>query len=89
MLTDQDIDRITAAVVGHGDVRSIKDDVSSLTERMENVEDILGRVLTGLDRVATAVENNNLANAVTDTKIARHDRWIHELADHTQVKLIA
>ncbi len=66
-----------------------KQDVHDLQARMTRVEDTLERVVTGLDRVATAVENNNLGNAVTDTKVARHDRWIHELADKAQVKLVA
>lgn len=67
-----------------------KDEVHSIVQsELEEVKETQQQVLNALDRVATAVENNNLENAITDTKIARHDRWIHELADQAQVKLVA
>jgi len=82
MLTDKDIDRIMAVMASKQDVRNLED-------RMVRVEDTLGRVVTGLDRLATAVENINFENAATDAKLSRHDRWVHELAAKTQVKLVA
>ncbi|MBI2030543.1 hypothetical protein HYT05_02890 [Candidatus Kaiserbacteria bacterium] len=83
MLTDQDIDRLMK-------VFPTKDEVHSIVQgELVEVKETQQQVLNALDRVATAIENNNLENAVTDTKIARHDRWIHELADNNQVKLVA
>lgn len=67
-----------------------KDEVRSIVQsELEEVKETQQKVLNALDRLATTIENNNLENAVTDTKIARHDRWIHELADQAQVKLVA
>lgn len=67
-----------------------KDEVRSIVQsELVEAKETQQQVLNALDRLATTIENNNLENGVTDTKIARHDRWIHEPADKAQVKLVA
>lgn len=80
MLTDKDINRIIAVV-------ATKQDVRELGERMDKLEDIQKRMLTALDRLATAIEKQNLEYAAISTQLSRHERWIQQIAKQAKVKL--
>ena len=80
MLTDKDINRIIAVV-------ATKQDVRELGERIDKLEDIQKRILSALDRLATAIEKQNLEYAGISIQLSRHERWIREIAKQAKVKL--
>lgn len=80
MLTDKDINRIIAVVATRQDVRD-------LGGRIEKLEDTQKRVLSALDRLATAIEKQNLEYAGISMQLSRHERWIREIAKQAKVKL--
>ena len=80
MLTDKDIDRIIAVV-------ATKQDVREVGERIDRLEDIQKRILSALDRLATAIEKQNLEYAGISIQLSRHERWIQQIAKQAKVKL--
>ncbi len=80
MLTDKDINRIIAVV-------ATKQDVRELGERIDKLEDIQKRILSALDRLATAIEKQNLEYAGISMQLSRHERWIQQIAKQAKVKL--
>ncbi len=80
MLTDKDINRIIAVVAS-------KQDARELGERMNKLEGIQERILSGLDRLATAIEKQNLEYAGINMQLSRHDRWIQQIAKQAKVVL--
>lgn len=80
MLTNKDIDKLLA-------VLATKQDVQELDERLARVEDTLSKVLTALDRLAKAIEDQTREYAAMSAQLSRHNKWIHQIAKHTGIKL--
>ncbi len=85
MLTDKDIDKLM-------DVFPTKDQVEMIVETkvgelLAPVKDMQERLLTGVDRLATAIETQNLENAARDAQLSRHDGWMRTIAEKTAVSL--
>ena len=80
MLTDKDINRIIAVV-------ATKQDVRELGDRIDKLEDTQKRILSALDRLATAIEKLNLEYAAISEQLSRHERWIREIAKKSKVSL--
>ena len=80
MLTDKDINRIIAVV-------ATKQDVREVGQRIDKLEDIQKRILSALDRLATAIEKQNLEYAGISMQLSRHERWIQQIAKKAKVSL--
>jgi predicted nucleic acid-binding Zn-ribbon protein len=80
MLTDKDINKLIQ-------VLATKDDVRRLEERVGNLEEMMQRVLSALDRLATQFEKLNIEYAAISEQLSRHDRWIREIAKKAKVPL--
>jgi len=81
MLTDKDIDKLMRVFPTKDEVGRIVD------EKLAPVLKTQQRILSGVDKLATAVEKQNMENTGRDIKLARHDGWIHKIAKETKVRL--
>ena len=53
----------------------------------DKVKPLRDLMITGVDKLATAIEKQNLPNAARDAQLSRHDGWIRHIAKETEVKL--
>ena len=82
MLTDKDIDKLMK-------VFPTKDEVSTIVDKkIAPVLESQKKLLTGLDKLATAIEKQNMGNASRDIKLSRHDGWIHKIAKDHELPVI-
>ena len=81
MLTDKDLNKIIALVPTKDDVRRI------VKEEIAPMHETLQRVLTALDRLATAIEKLNIEYVAISEQLSRHERWIQQIAKRAKVKL--
>lgn len=81
MLTDKDINRLIQVFPTKDEVRTIVQ--GELVEMKETQQ----RILTALDRLATAIEKLNLEYTGISIQLSRHERWIQQIAKQTKVKL--
>ncbi len=82
MLTDKDIDKLMK-------VFPTKHEMQETIERKfeEGLAPLRELVITGVDRLATAIEKQNMENASRDSQLTRHDGWIKHIAKETKVNL--
>ncbi|MBI5456139.1 hypothetical protein HY969_00150 [Candidatus Kaiserbacteria bacterium] len=80
MLTSKDIDKIIAVV-------ATKEDVRQLNERVDKLERTQQQILSAIDRLATAIEKQNLQVAAMAMQLDRHEKWIRQIAKQAGVKL--
>ena len=65
-----------------------KDEVRSIVQdELVETKESQQRILTALDRLATAIEKLNLEYAGISIQLSRHERWIKEIAKQAKVKL--
>src|SRR5262245_51305622 len=102
MLTNKDIEKLTEIFPTKGEVEIIveravdrvfdqkfdeKFDEKFDQKFEEKIAPFRQEVMEGLDKIVTMIEKQNLPNAARDAQLARHDQWIHQIADKTDVKL--
>ena len=80
MLTDKDINKIIAVV-------ATKQDVRELGERIGKLENTLQGIVTGLYRLATAIEDLGIEYAAITSQLNRHEQWIRQIAKRAKVTL--
>ncbi len=60
-------------------------------ERFDTIEkkadERFNKILNILDGSTAQIDNHDVDNTARDAQLARHDRWIHTLADKTKTKL--
>ncbi len=44
-------------------------------------------MVEGFDTIISMIEKQNLPNAARDAQLARHDGWIHQIAEESDIKL--
>ncbi len=81
MLTDKDINKLMTIFPTRDEVRHI------VREELEPMQEMQQSVLSAVDKLATAIETQNLENAARDAQLSRHGTWIHQVADKTEVAL--
>jgi hypothetical protein len=81
MLTSKDIDKLMA-------VFPTKEDVRSIVEReLKPVSKTQQEILMAMDRLATAIEKQNLQVAAMAMQLDRHEKWIRQIAKEAGVNL--
>lgn len=87
MLSDKDIDKLTKAFASKQDINELKEDVGELKDRMDTFEQTQREILTAVEGFASKKDREVFENAARDTQQTRHDKWIHQIATETNVKL--
>lgn len=64
------------------------DQVDARFDRLETeLASTRSDILDAIDGLASQVRDAVQESVARDAKVARHDRWIHQLADHSDVTL--
>lgn len=80
MLTNQDIQKLTAVLAGKKDVEELREEVVALRESVQGLT-------TAIDGLAKAIEDFREENAVVKLQLSRHEKWIRQIARRAGVKL--
>jgi archaellum component FlaC len=80
MLTDKDINRILAVVATKQDIQRVEEGINEIKKTQQGM-------LSALDRLATTIEKLNLEYAAMSEQLARHERWIKQIAKQSGVSL--
>lgn len=81
MLTSKDIDTLLGVFATKNEVREI------VREELHPFQKTQQRILSAVDKLAAAIETQNLENAARDSQLSRHDKWIHKIGNKTKVSL--
>ena len=80
MLTNKDIDKLLK-------VLATKEDIRQLQERAVNLEVSQQKLLTAMDRLAKAIEDQTREYAAMSVQLSRHEKWIRQIAKQAGVAL--
>ena len=81
MLSDKDIDKLTRVFATKQEVEEIVDG------RISPLQKMMQKMLLAVEGLASRFDKQEFANAARDTQQGRHDKWIHQIARETNVKL--
>lgn len=81
MLTNKDIEKLVA-------VFPTKQDFKEVVERVAKVEDSQRQLITAMDRLTKAIEDQTHERAATVMQVTRHDKWIRLIAQKVGVSLV-
>ncbi len=68
-------------------VFATKEDIRSVTDRLDRLESLVRGLLTGVDKLATSVDKLLLEYAAVSEQLTRHERWIKQIAKKSGVML--
>ncbi len=80
MLEPQDIQKLI-------EILATKDDIRSIKENLESVEDILSNLVTITDRMDGRIEMLNQEYLVLKDRDSRYERWFLQIAEKVGVTL--
>ena len=81
MLSDKDIDKLLKVFATKQEVREI------VREEMTPLQKVVKKTLLAVEGLASRFDRQDFQNAARDAQQSRHDRWIHQIADETEVRL--
>jgi len=87
MLTDKDIDKLLKVFPTRAEVENIVE--KKLEEKLAPIRELGQQTLLAVEGLASRHDKQELANAARDAQQSRHDRWIHQIAEETNVELKA
>ena len=61
--------------------------ITSIEVRLEHIEDILGRIVKGIDTLVTEFQELRREYAAMKEQLERHERWIKQIAQKAGVAL--
>ena len=85
MLSDKDIDKLLKVFPTRAEVEHIVE--KKLEEGLAPIKNITQQTLLAVEGLASRHDKQELVNASRDGQQSRHDRWIHQIADETEVRL--
>ena len=65
----------------------IQEFAKQVDERFNNIEDSIDRLTKTIDGFVKRLDDMEIDNTARDAHLARLERWIHEIANKTGVKL--
>ena len=80
ILTDKDINRLTAVLASKHEVRI-------LTEKVDRVENSINKLTVAVDGLTQAIDNLRVEYAAITSQLNRHELWIKQIAEKAKVKL--
>lgn len=79
--TKEDLDKISAFVVSNGeDIKEIKQEISELKESVQSL-------VVSIDKLVKAVDGLRTEYAMVKNQVARHEKWLVQMADKLGIKL--
>ena len=80
MLTDQDINKLTAVLASKRDVMEIKHDLNDLRESVQGL-------IVATDNLVKVISDLKMEYVAISSQLSRHERWIKQIAEKTGVNL--
>lgn len=80
MLDEKDIQKIISVVATKEDIKDLKQDVDGLKEMTQ-------ALVLSVDKLVKVVDDLRQEYAAVTSKVDRHEKWLHQLAEKLGVKL--
>jgi len=80
MLTNEDIQKISEVVATKEDVKELKQDINNLRESIQ-------ALTVSVDRLVKAIEDLKQEYIAISSKVDRHEKWLHQIAEKLNIKL--
>ena len=98
MLTDKDIKKLTSVFATKKDLVQFatkkdlglfatKQDIQELREEISGLRETVQGLVTAIDKLAGVVDDLRVEYVMIKNQLAKHDRWIKEIAKKAGVKL--
>ena len=80
-MSDKDIDKLMKAFVTEEKVRTI------VQEETREIKEVVKKTFEAVESLVSTKETEKFENAARDAQLTRHDGWIKQVAEETEVKL--
>ena len=81
-VTKDDLDKLALKLIEHIDKGN-----KELKQEIEKIDEKYNQLLTTLDAFLKRLDNIEANDAARDMQLARHDRWLEQIATKTGIKL--
>ncbi len=81
-VTKDDLDQLALKLIQHIDKGN-----KELKQEIEKIDEKYNQLLTTLDAFLKRLDNIEANDAARDMQLARHDRWLEQIATKTGIKL--
>jgi septal ring factor EnvC (AmiA/AmiB activator) len=79
---DKSLDMLVIKMIKHLDKQT-----NEIKKNIKSIDDKYDKLLTTLDRFLKRLDDIETNDAARDLQLARHDRWLQQIASKTDVKL--
>ncbi|OGZ65027.1 MAG: hypothetical protein A2998_01880 [Candidatus Staskawiczbacteria bacterium RIFCSPLOWO2_01_FULL_37_25b] len=80
MLDDKDIQKLMEVLATKDDVKEIKEDLNGLREMVQSL-------VIAVDNLVKAVSDLSQEYTMISSKVDRHEKWLHQVAEKLGIKL--
>ncbi len=87
MITNADITKLKGVFATKEELADVKVELGEIHDKLDTVAGTAARIENTLDGIAGAIHRLDIENGAGAVHLARHDRQIATLAQHTKIKL--
>ena len=97
MLEDEDIKKLKEELATKEDLENLttrilssvatKEDFAELNQEIAHLREVVQSLTVSVDKLAKVVDDTRVEYAAISSKIDRHEKWIHQLAERLGMKL--